>query len=145
MLHVQWKERYRIGFKDIDDQHKRLLDLLNDLIDVMNRGGDSATVSAIFKEVCKYAVSHFAVEESYLEKANYPELGQQQIEHRTFIDKLIELDSTYSPNDPHLVNESIKFLKDWFVEHIQFTDLKYAGHLKAWHSSPKGDQEPSLD
>ena len=58
MAHIHWKDRYNIGFRDIDAQHKVLLDLLNDLIDLVGERRDAATVAGIFQRLCEYAVSY---------------------------------------------------------------------------------------
>ncbi len=143
MVHIQWKDRYNINFMDIDDQHRSLLELLNQLIDLVGDHADPEQVSAIFSRLCQYALTHFANEESYLAAVNYPGLDSQRHEHGVFIQKLLDLDHAYDPTDPHLLEETISFLKHWYLSHILNSDMKYQPFLKAHHPevSPKAVPE----
>lgn len=129
MAHVQWKDRYNIGFRDIDAQHKVLLDLLNDLMDLVRARRDATTVAGIFQRLCEYVRVHFTTEESYLREFGYPRLAEHQALHAGFTAKLIELDRTYDPTDPRLLSETLVFLKDWYLEHITRADQDYVPFL----------------
>jgi hemerythrin-like metal-binding protein len=131
MVHIQWKDRYNINFMEIDEQHKVLLDLLNELIDLVGERGDPEVVSDIFHRLCQYALTHFSVEEAYMAAGKYPQLAKHQAEHGTFIQKLLELNQTYDPADPHLLEETVDFLKHWYLDHILNSDTKYVPFLKA--------------
>ncbi len=129
MAHIQWKDRYNIGFRDIDAQHKVLLDLLNDLIDLVGERRDAATVAGIFQRLCEYVRVHFSTEEAYLKEFAYPRLAEHQALHATFTARLIDLDSTYDPTDPRLLSETLDFLKHWYLEHITRADQDYVPFL----------------
>ena len=140
MVHIQWKDRYSINFMEIDDQHRSLLAVLNELIDLVGERADPAVVSRLFSRLCQYALTHFATEEAYLAAANYPRLGQQQADHGSFIQKLIDLNQAYDPADPKLLEETHDFLKHWFVSHIMDSDMQYVPLLKK--ARPKPPEEP---
>ena len=142
MVHIQWKDRYSINFMEIDDQHKSLLAVLNELIDLVGERADPAVVSRLFSQLCQYALTHFATEEAYLAAANYPRLGQQQTEHGIFIQKLIDLNQSYDPEDLHLLKETHDFLKDWFVSHIMDSDMQYVPTLKKVKPKPPEEPQP---
>lgn len=133
MAHVRWKEHYRIGYKDIDAQHRVLLDLLNQLIDLIDQGGSPEGISSIFQSLTRYALTHFANEEAYLMAAGFPDLHRQQAEHATFIQQLLSFDQAYNPSDPALLEETRRFLKDWFLCHILESDMDYVPHLKRYY------------
>jgi hemerythrin len=78
MVHIQWKDRYSINFMDIDDQHRSLLAVLNELIDLVGERADPAVVSCLFSRLCQYALTHFANEEAYLAAADYPHLASSR-------------------------------------------------------------------
>ena len=143
MVHIHLKDRYNIHFMEIDDQHKSLLALLNELIDIVGERGDPEVVSAIFSRLCQYALTHFSTEEGYLSAINYPGLDRQKAEHGTFIQKLIDLNQAYDPSDPHLLEETIDFLKHWYINHILDSDMKYVPFLKI--PKPAPTQNGSLD
>ena len=139
MAHIQWKDRYNIGYKDIDAQHRVLLDLLNELIDLIDDGGSPEEVSSIFQRLCSYALLHFSNEEHYLQAAGYPDLGPQEADHATFVQQLLAFDQAYDPSDPRLLRETQAFLRHWFLDHILSSDMAYAPHMKRYrrNATPK--------
>ncbi len=134
MVHIQWKERYNIGYKEIDAQHKDLLDLLNELIDLVGASGDSEVVVGIFHRLCEYVLTHFATEERYMRACEYPQLAEHEALHATFVQKLLELNRTYDPADPHLLQETLEFLKQWYLDHILKADMDYVPFMRRYHS-----------
>jgi hemerythrin len=52
MVHIQWKDRYNINFREIDAQHRGLLDILNELMDLLNGDPDPDHVTRIFHRLC---------------------------------------------------------------------------------------------
>ena len=122
MAHIQWKDQYNIGYKDIDVQHRMLLDLLNELIDLIDGGGHPEQISSIFQRLCDYALLHFSNEERYLRAAGYPDLGPQEFDHSTFVHRLLALNQAYDPTDPLLLEETQTFLRNWFLDHILNAD-----------------------
>jgi hemerythrin len=130
MVHLQWKDRYNINFMEIDEQHRSLLVVLNELIDLVGERGDPEVVGDIFRRLCQYALIHFATEEAYMEAGKYPLLAQHKAEHGAFIEKLIALNQTYDPTDPHLLEDTLDFLKQWYISHILNSDMKYMPFLR---------------
>lgn len=134
MVHIQWKDRYNINYKEIDSQHRVLLDILNELVDLVGQRCDSTQVSALFSRLCQYALTHFSAEEGYLKAAGYPRLSAQESEHATFVRRILELDQAYDPADPALLEETLTFLKEWYLNHILHSDLDYVAHLKRFYA-----------
>jgi hemerythrin len=130
MAHIQWKDRYNIHFREIDAQHRGLLDLVNELIDLVDSHDPSDQVARIFHSLADYALTHFSSEERYMEAVQYPKLAQQRQEHTFFINRLLELSHAYDPQDPQLVAETLDFLKHWYLEHIIKSDQEYGPFLK---------------
>lgn len=133
MVHIQWKDRYNIGYKDIDAQHKVLLALLNDLIDLIDRGSTAEDVSGIFQRVCQYALTHFSTEEGYMRAARYPGLARQEAEHAAFVEQVLAFNQSYDPEDPRLLEETRLFLREWYLDHILKSDMDYVACLKRYH------------
>jgi HAD superfamily hydrolase (TIGR01509 family) len=132
MAHIQWKDRYNIGYKDIDAQHRVLLDLLNELVDLIAGRGSPEQVSSIFQRLCSYALTHFTSEERYMKAAGYPGLAQQESEHATFVHQLLAFNQAYDPSDPRLLEETLSFLKTWYLDHILRSDMGYVPFLKRY-------------
>lgn len=130
MPHIQWKDRYNIHFREIDAQHRGLLDLLNELIDLMDGRSGPEQVTRILRDLGEYAGTHFSSEERYMLAAKYPKLEEHRREHDSFTEKVLQLGQAYDPGDPHLLEEALGFLKHWYLEHITKVDQDYAPFLQ---------------
>ncbi|MDP1830944.1 MAG: bacteriohemerythrin [Geothrix sp.] len=130
MAHIQWKDRYSIHFREIDAQHRGLLDLLNELIDLLGDRCDPQPVARIFHALCDYALTHFSSEERYMQAAGYPKLEEHRQEHAAFVARVLELSQAYDPGDPQLVDQTLEFLKHWYLDHIIKSDQDYAPFLQ---------------
>ncbi len=132
MVHIQWKDRYNIGYKEIDTQHQELLQVLNELLDLVGERRDPELVASIFHRLCAYVHTHFSTEERYMRACGYPRLAEHEAQHSTFVQKLLELNQTYDPADPHLLDETLEFVKNWYLDHIIKSDLDYVPFLKRY-------------
>jgi HAD superfamily hydrolase (TIGR01509 family) len=133
MAQIQWKDRYNIGYKDIDAQHRVLLDLLNELIDLIDQKKSPEGIADIFRGLCAYALTHFTQEERYMRAAGYPGLARQEAEHARFVDQVLAFNQAYDPSDPRLLNETRTFLREWYLDHILKSDMDYVSCLKRYH------------
>ena len=124
MACVVWEERFNIGIKDIDDQHKLFVGYLNDLHDAMQAGNAEAIVAPILYRLFDYITIHFAAEEKILESIHYPEFEKHVKQHAHFILELNFLDNSQTAGN------MLPLLRGWFINHITTEDIKYAGYLK---------------
>lgn len=130
MAHIQWKDRYNINFREIDAQHRGLLDLLNELSDLMDGRRHPDAVARIFGALGDYAATHFSSEERYMQAAAYPRLAQHRQEHAAFVVRVTELSQAYDPSDPVVVDQTTEFLRQWYLNHIIKSDQDYVPFLK---------------
>ena len=120
MQGIIWNERFSVGVPAMDDQHKRLIGLLNSLRTSEDVGIAFDTIMGMFD----YASSHFRAEEELLRQAGYSELPTQQREHKGFLDKAVEF-SKQDLADPTICSQITSFLRAWLVHHILEEDMKY--------------------
>jgi hemerythrin len=129
---VEWDDRYLVGIKVIDDQHKELIELTNTLYKGCLRGDEAA--KAYFKEAIHSAVDyvkfHFAAEEKILEQVQYPELPEHKKHHESFVKKVIEDVKSFEGGKTFVPNEFVRYLKDWILTHIALMDKEYAVYIK---------------
>ena len=130
MVHIQWKDRYNINFREIDAQHHGLLDLLNELADLKDGLQKPEQVTQIFRSLCDYAQTHFSSEERYMQAADYPKLAQHRREHAAFVQRVLELGRDFDPDDPLVLEETLAFVKDWYLDHIIKSDQDYAPFIR---------------
>lgn len=122
--------KYHTGIKEIDDEHKRLFDIIretNTLIhnDLLHDKYDE--IIHLLDELREYTKIHFADEEAYMKKIGFPELDAQIRAHTAFVDKLMNIDlDALDEIDDHQQDyllELIDFLTGWLVNHILKMDV----------------------
>lgn len=128
---IRWKDSYNLGITRIDEQHKKLVEILNTLYNAMAEKQTKEKLATIISELKSYTIFHFTSEENMLQSYGYPELPGHKKIHITFVDKIEEYRKRQAAGDTSLSVELVVFLKDWLIKHIQGTDQKYALHLKA--------------
>jgi hemerythrin-like metal-binding protein len=125
MTAIDWNDTYSVGVAELDEQHKGLLKILNDLSEA-NRGPSGTSV--FFKtlnDLTQYAQNHFATEERYMEKHGYPGLEEQQKDHESFVEKVFLFNEQREKGDTDLYQDIVVFLKDWYLSHILGMDKQY--------------------
>ncbi|MBZ5644170.1 MAG: bacteriohemerythrin [Acidobacteriia bacterium] len=126
-----WNESFSVKVKRCDEDHKKLLDIIQRLHDsVIARHGEIDT-KAILAELVDYTETHFKTEEGMLEQTKFPGLERHCQQHETFKAKLEELKQSmeYAPGDTPMA--ILQYLKNWLVRHIKMVDCQYSAHLNA--------------
>jgi hemerythrin len=127
---VTWDNSFSVGFDPMDDQHKVLVDMINELFRACEQGVIEADMAflQIIKKALDYAENHFTDEEELLREANYPYLGEQEEQHKNFVvevQKSIEEFEAGNIEPDYLA----RFLKDWLLNHIAVFDKRYSSYL----------------
>lgn len=127
-MKMKWLPEYNTGIEVIDDQHKRILDYINDLqnVDVVS---DRAQIKEILDNIIDYTQSHFTFEESLQEEANYKYRVPHKRVHDLFI-KRIEGYRQDFQDGKSIENEFSEVLAKWLINHIQHDDADYVGAVK---------------
>lgn len=122
----EFTEDCLIHIDTIDDEHRRLFQMLNEAIALSENAADVTPIANnLLPSLKDYAATHFAHEEAYMESINDPELSLQKAEHAAFTAKVNEfkLDTT-SPETAKASFESlIAFLVRWLYHHILSSDM----------------------
>lgn len=126
---VKWTDEYSVGITEIDNQHKGLVILINELFVLMTEGKAKDNLNEIFEHLTDYTKKHFLTEETMLFKYAYPESEQHKVEHSKFIKKLNSLKSNFNKGKITISLEILNFLKDWLLNHIKISDKKYSVHI----------------
>jgi hemerythrin len=130
--HVTWSNSYSMGIKIIDDQHKGLLDFVNDLFN--HSTGDEAEERAYFKEVIQQAVQyikeHFQTEEKFMISTKYPGYADHKKAHDEFTLTVIKSVKDFESGKRLVLEKFAYFLKDWVLSHIGVMDRQYALYFR---------------
>jgi len=129
---IEWSKDLTIGIESIDNQHKKLISIVNTLHDAMQSPDSRDVLSNIFRELTSYTQTHFAYEERLFAQYGYQESTEHKRQHAELIFQLLELEEKvgrYQQED--LTQEVMIFLKGWLTFHILETDKAYSGFLIA--------------
>lgn len=125
---LEWKETYSVGVPSLDEHHKYLIKLIQDL-DYNIRQERGKGTNGIFIALVKYTEYHFAEEEKLMEAKGYSELEKHKKLHIDFVNKLNEKADVFS-SELGLALDMIKFLNEWLINHILIQDKKYSQYLR---------------
>lgn len=127
---IQWGPQYYIGLKEIDDQHKVLVDLINDVYSQFGKKGNNDRLNKVFKQLIDYTIYHFGNEEEYFRKFGYPETENHKKQHTLFVDQIKKTAKDFEEGDASVSLDLVDFLKDWLINHILKIDKKYVKLFK---------------
>jgi len=122
---ITWSDEFSVGVIEIDNQHKGLVRLINKLYDAMTYGQAHKMLREIIQELVKYTQVHFATEEKYFKKCNYPDSDVHIEEHHQFIDAVAKFKDAFESGNIVLSVDIFKFLKSWLTNHILDSDKKF--------------------
>lgn len=131
MAIIEWSPAYSVKVKKFDDQHKKLVDLINQLHDAMKSGQGNTAIGVVLQSLVAYTGTHFADEVKLLQANGYPDLVKHQAAHDTFVKQVVEFQKKFQDGTAMLTMTVLSFLKEWLVKHIQGEDKKYGIFLNA--------------
>ncbi|HJV67395.1 MAG TPA: bacteriohemerythrin [Geomonas sp.] len=129
MAYFEWEERFTVNVKEIDEQHKALVAMLNTLYSAMVANKGREVHKEIIYDMVRYARVHFETEERYMRRTDYAEYQTHQVEHEKFTAKALDLKDRADHEAFILTLEIMNFLKGWLQNHILVTDSRYAQHF----------------
>ncbi len=125
-----WSQKYQVGIRSVDAQHKQLVDIINRLHQAMATGQERIAVGKTLEELIGYTAAHFAAEEEVLESCGYPDFLAHHTEHELLTYAVLEFHQKLMSKEIGLSIDVMDFLKDWLGQHILNVDMQYAPYLK---------------
>jgi len=129
MAFIDWNDDMCIGVPLIDDQHKKLVDLINDIDDASRRFVDPAEVSAYIQRFFEYMMNHIQEEESLMDQSTYKEYYAHVQQHIEFSRKTMEFYKQFIDEHKIDIHELLDYLISWFINHTTVMDRTLAKHL----------------
>ena len=130
MALINWDESLSVGIPGLDEQHRQLINLLNELNDAMKAGKAKDILSTVLKEVIDYTAYHFSTEERHMDTVAFTGTFNHKMEHKKLIDKALSLHKDVDAGKLMVTIEVMKFLQEWVTGHILGTDRKYTAAFR---------------
>jgi len=124
-----WSDRYSVHVKAMDDQHKHLIGILNNLHEAMMKGQGQTVTGPLLAELVEYTGTHFAAEERIMEGAKFPTLAAHRAHHHDLTRQVEDFVAHYNRGEAALNVNLLNFLRDWLNNHILKEDKEYSPWL----------------
>jgi hemerythrin-like metal-binding protein len=127
---MQWDERFDIGVQEMNDQHKKLIDLMNELHILDEKKASKAEILKTLDALKNWTLRHFNEEEAYMASIAYPDLAVHKGTHAALIKNFLGYADEVANGDGSVPPKFFQFLKFWLASHICGIDTKYAAYSK---------------
>ena len=130
-----WSQKIETGIDIVDDQHRQYFDLVNNYLATAAKITTDDKNSELVERLDflrRYAITHLTTEQKMMKEAGYPDYQPHFEEHKYFLKHVGALYKKIS-NEGHndkLTREVYYYTLEWFIGHIQFTDMKMVAFLK---------------
>lgn len=138
--YIKWDPKLELGIPVIDDQHKKLVVLCNNLYQGILRTKESSVASwqdslrGTLKECADYVMVHFRDEEKILQVVGYSDFANHKAQHETYTKKILETVQNFNNITISDAIQFVKFLYDWIMSHIAYTDKLYVKAVQEYYA-----------
>lgn len=129
MALISWSNMLSTGISEQDNQHKKLIDLINQLNEAMQAGKGADVLGSVLSELVNYTVFHFVYEEKLMAQHKYEDTPAHTSEHTKFVQTVGDFKKKFDSGGAVISVEIMNFLRDWLTNHIMKTDKKLGQSL----------------
>jgi hemerythrin len=124
MAKILWTNEFGIGIEVIDNQHRRIVDYINQLNDANSGAHSREEIGILINELVDYTVSHFGFEEHLQMDAGYPYYKAHLRVHSLFTRRVTDFIERFE-NGEDITRDLHGFLVNWLLSHIKHEDADY--------------------
>lgn len=135
MILITWTNMFSVGIEEIDEQHKTLIGLINQLNHAIKSHHENEVLNSIVNEVFDYTHYHFDHESNMMRTMGYSETEAHVREHDQFIKTLHEFRENFNNGHLEITPEFLTFLKNWLTHHIMVVDKKMGNSIRKHNES----------
>ncbi len=129
MKDLIWDNSLSVQIQEIDEDHRRLVDLFNILNHSVEEGDAPDYIEAVMEELISCTVWHFRHEERLMLKYAYEDFEEHKTEHQELIESARALQQTFLQEGKPISSADIEFLEHWLTGHILGADMKLGSYL----------------
>ncbi|MGB1199347.1 MAG: bacteriohemerythrin [Thalassotalea sp.] len=124
-----WKESYSVGIESLDNDHKKLINLLNQFTTAYDYAMSEEYERQALRDLIDYTQYHFQREEQLLAEHHFPDLLAHKAQHKKMIAQVNSFMDLYNEQGHNALDEISDFLSNWLINHINGTDKEYSALL----------------
>ena len=129
MKDLIWDDALSVQVQEIDEDHRKLVDLFNILNHSIAEGDATIYIEAVLEELISCTAWHFSHEERLMLKYAYDGYEEHRTEHQELIKSARELQQKYLQEGKQISSEDIVFLEQWLTGHILGADMELGSYL----------------
>lgn len=122
---IPWRKDFEFGIEKIDEQHRRLADIINVLCDTINHPDKPSQTRRVINEVSSYIQYHFDYEEGLMARHKYKDIQNHIEQHEKLNKKFRIIEQRFTTFKTVVDHDLMIFLRDWFIAHTQTIDRRY--------------------
>ena len=126
----EWSNDLSVGNPLIDDDHKKLIKMINNYHNAMQEGRGNEVIGKVLSNLSIYTAEHFKREEDEMRRINYSMSDEHRREHKQLLNDFEELQNELNNGKMMLASKMSKFLKDWWHIHISKSDKLLAAAIR---------------
>ena len=124
-----WSDDYSVGIQAVDEQHRTLIGLINQLHLAIVEHRGKATACEVLDRVTEYTREHFMLEERLMQLSNYPDYEAHRQQHRAMIDQVQLLRHRFYDESQPIAFDLLYLLKKWLIGHINESDMRFGAYF----------------
>ncbi len=126
---LEWKPEYSVGIASMDDEHREMIELINDVYEKLSSTPDAETIESCLEEIFHTISLHFALEERIMRESRYSEYEDHKDHHEDLLDEIRDLMDSFAADSDEGARQLQLRLSDWFGKHFASFDARLHGKL----------------
>ncbi|MEI6559604.1 MAG: bacteriohemerythrin [Rhodospirillaceae bacterium] len=132
---IDLTDEYRIGIDSVDQEHRYLIGIYNDLVARIRGDGAEDLIDGVIKKLFDYADYHFASEERVMVSTGFPGLEPHRRQHESFVRALNDLVAGQAGDGTQTLHKVMLFVGSWIRGHILVTDKQLGEYVHSQHEA----------
>jgi hemerythrin len=124
MTLIVWRDEFSVGVASVDQEHREMIELINELDNAMAQDADCITVISTLGEIYAKISAHFALEEKIMRDADYEEFASHKEDHERLLDSLLTIIDSVDDEGRYDRPELSSGLDRWFTDHFRTHDAR---------------------
>lgn len=121
---MEWMDGYAVGIEEVDNDHRALIELINDLYAALSSGSSDEDIVGFLTEVHTSVAAHFTAEERIMRSSAYAEYDAHQRDHARLLDEILGMIDDYSEVYSLAPELLATRLENWFMAHFRTHDAR---------------------
>ncbi len=130
---LNWKSEYSVGIDSMDDEHRQMFQLINEIHEEMHGRRNPDSMEQFLGDIHTAIAMHFALEERVMREAGYEEYEAHKEDHEELLDQIRDMMDTFDGDREAGFRKLSECLSGWFLTHFGSFDARLHGKLGSHH------------